>query len=1184
MIILINRNVNHNEITELKINDRCLGVSFFVGNQHFVVFNIYAPSLKEERVNFINNLPNLSSYCAPGAIFFVAGDFNMILNNNLDIISGLDHSQREISAFNDFLTKHDLFDTWRYLHPTSKEYSWIRAYKETASFTARRLDYILMNQPAGRFLKNVDMLHFSSTDHKAVVAVFEVESTSKGKCLWKFNDSLLENDIFIENMAAFIVSSYQELLNQNCFSDSMLWDLLKIGIRDKCIAFVRNKKVSEQGNDLDNSIKKLSYTLSRDPTNKKALKEYLTLTVKKEISELSQARGAIKRSRHRFIDLSEKNTTYFLQLERSNQSKQVITELYSKTNSLVKDPTLILTEIHDFYKTLMNEPDVNIEKGSELFLNNFLSECDHPILNNEEKNSLDKPISIGELLTALKALNRDSSPGCDGLTPLFYLSFWESLKKPFFDCLNDSINNEFLSISQRRSIITLLPKGTGEDNKNIKMYRPISLTNTDYKVISKVLAQRLQTVLKKIINNSQVGYVVGRSINDHIRLIDDILNFSNNENLPGIVVSLDYQKAFDTVNKRAILTALRKFNVGEHFITYVNTLISNTEASVKNANWFTSYFSTDRGVRQGCCLSPLLFILVVELLSIKIRNNQGIEGLLDSSLDAFTTETKVISYADDMSLFLKSLESLNLALTEIDQFKLFSGLVLNRAKSIGMWLGNNADRPVGEEGLRWLAPTENIKILGIFFNPKKEASLIEDNWNSKIQSIKNLILNWSKRNVSIWGKCLISKTFLLSKINYIIQSLALPDTILKEIDNLIFKYLWKQETNTNGFERINRNTLCLSIEQGGLAMISIIDQQQVMLLRWLYRIHSRYKDTHTHYKIVNKIFENVGGFEYSLFNNTSLPLFQGLNTIKSVFWKKAISVWLNFNKNEIIIEVPKRCIPIFNNNDIQYKNKTLYIKWWLKNGLKFVHQLFIDGRIKTLAEIQGEVGTYGGLILDYFAVRNAITKRYNTRHFSNLNLESSYKTSFGLLNNKQIRHLISNNKKHTPKCIQLWRTRINIDISEHFNLVRLATKESRLLTLHFKIVHSIYPTNILLHKMGIRPNNICNYCTEIDYLTHFFFNCPNLESFWKRIESFIYQILNVNVNITMTIALFGIQAEEVCANKTALNEANHLLILAKVCISKYKYSKKKQDLNFILEYEMMLWKKHFKTLYAISPS
>ena len=80
--------------------------------------------------------------------------------------------------------------------------------------------------------------------------------------------------------------------------------------------------------------------------------------------------------------------------------------------------------------------------------------------------------------------------------------------------------------------------------------------------------------------------------------------------------------------------------------------------------------------------------------------------------------------------------------------------------------------------------------------------------------------------ISIWGKNLVSKTFLLSKITSVIQSLSLPDYILNEIDSLFFKYIWRSESNTNGYERINRKTMCLDIDQGGLGVISIKDQQK----------------------------------------------------------------------------------------------------------------------------------------------------------------------------------------------------------------------------------------------------------------------------------------------------------------------------------------------------------------------
>ena len=290
------------------------------------------------------------------------------------------------------------------------------------------------------------------------------------------------------------------------------------------------------------------------------------------------------------------------------------------------------------------------------------------------------------------------------------------------------MTNKRLSLSQRRAIITLLPKCKGHQIKYLKNWRPISMTTTGYTIFSRVLAQRLQKVIKTLIHTDQVGYINGRSINDHIRLIDDMIKTAKIDNLPGMLVSLDYQKAFDTVSKAFIVTTLERFNFGKTYINYVSTLINDTEASVKNANFFTSFFSSSRGVRQGCCLSPLLFILVVELLAIKMRSNNNITGILDNTSEQFSTETKLCQYADDMSLFLNSTASLAAALKDIDLFTPFSGLELNRTKSVATWLGQDRDREAGGEGLKWIKSTDNIKILGIYFNSNIEASLIENNW------------------------------------------------------------------------------------------------------------------------------------------------------------------------------------------------------------------------------------------------------------------------------------------------------------------------------------------------------------------------------------------------------------------------------------------------------------------------
>ena len=125
----------------------------------------------------------------------------------------------------------------------------------------------------------------------------------------------------------------------------------------------------------------------------------------------------------------------------------------------------------------------------------------------------------------------------------------------------------------------------------------------------------------------------------------------------------------------------------------------------------------------------------------------------------------------------------------IDEFKTLTGLTLNRNKSIAMCIGSLVMENVDDEGLKWLAADDNMKILGIHFNSKKEASNIKENWEYKLNDIKKLITSWNRRNISLLGKSLLAKLFMLSKINHIIQSLVLPNSVINIIDNLIYIFL-----------------------------------------------------------------------------------------------------------------------------------------------------------------------------------------------------------------------------------------------------------------------------------------------------------------------------------------------------------------------------------------------------------
>lgn len=1165
-IILMNKRFSHDETSEFQLDERCLGISFTASEKHFSIFNLYAPSVKGERIAYLYSLSEkLRNLKLPDTTHLIlCGDMNMLLDNHLDVISGDPHPIREIKAFKKFINNFDLIDCWRYKHPEIIDFSWSRY----NPFIARRLDYCFCSKNLKQSIIDASMNHFSSTDHKAVVTIFNIEDFPRGPGKWYFNDLLLEENEYDVFMKKHIQDHYVTLKMQN-FSNNEVYDLLKISIRDESKAFSRNKRAHLSEKVMwEHNIRELNDKLILNPNDVDLLASLRKVINKKEVYEMAQSKGALKRSRAKYIESGEKNTKFFLNLEKSRQSKKIIRSIKGKNGNIITSPNEILSELRKFSKDLMTATDNNNFDEVYNKLNSFIGNISHPILSEADKQFLEATITVEECESALKELNFDSSPGEDGLTPAFYVHFWEYLSKPFYESLIESIQNRKLTVTQRRALISLLYKGKDYDIQEIPSWRPISLTNTDYKIYSKVLATRVQTIIKSIISGNQVAYVKGRSISEHIRLVDDIINIANKHNLPGILVSLDFQKAFDTISKASILAALKKFNFGPIFISYVETILNDTEAAIKNGGWISEFFPTTRGVRQGCCLSPLLFIIVVEFLAIKIRHDPQISGILETHSNFSDKDSKLLQYADDMNLLLKTTQCIARALEITEEFETFTGLKLNRKKSIGMGLGQNKGLSDDEIGISWKNRGESMRVLGIYFNASVEASLLEDNWKPKLEEIKNTIKTWSRRNLTLLGKCMISKTFLLSKIAYVIQSLCLPDEVLNQFDTLLFRFLWKnKELNTRAYEKIKRSVLCLNDSEGGINMISVRDQQRVMLIRWLQKGYCN--SNLTQQKVIQNIFRNVGGIEYILNSFTSAEDFKGLDQITSVFWKKTIITWLDLNSRNEKVE---NNVPIFNNKDILYKGKPLFIGRWIKMNCKYVHDIVNNGNIKTLNEIKLVVGNYGGLIPDYLAVYNALNRsRINLNPPLNCaNLPLEFK-----LDNKRLRDIFVKQKNVEMPSVDFWKRKYNIDIKDNFLIANISTKETKLRYLHFRLIHNVYPTNILLKKMYLKDSNLCDACNNIDFIDHAFYYCRPVKEFWDNLSIIISTNLNMNIIITAPHALLGIPRGflQICPKK--IKEINHIILIAKLSITKARLTRYR-NIQIIFEQEIEIRKSNFQ--------
>ena len=220
---------------------------------------------------------------------------------------------------------------------------------------------------------------------------------------------------------------------------------------------------------------------------------------------------------------------------------------------------------------------------------------------------------------ALQQLKKDSAPGYDGLTGLFYQTFWPYISDLIIDSFNEAFDLKQMSISQRRAIITLIHKGKDLSRDDLGNWRPISLTNFDYKILAKILANRFKGVISDIIDDDQTAYIRGRNITTILRLIDDVIEYVEVCNKTGAILALDYKKAFDSISKEYLLHCFKIFGFGDDFIQWVETLMSKTESAVIHYGWVSEFFPVLSGVRQGCPFSCYAFILGVEILALKIR-------------------------------------------------------------------------------------------------------------------------------------------------------------------------------------------------------------------------------------------------------------------------------------------------------------------------------------------------------------------------------------------------------------------------------------------------------------------------------------------------------------------------------------------------------------------------------------
>ena len=329
-------------------------------------------------------------------------------------------------------------------------------------------------------------------------------------------------------------------------------------------------------------------------------------------------------------------------------------------------------------------------------------------------------------------------------------------------------------------------------------------------------------VMGSIVGTNQTCGVPGRTISENLFLIRDLIDYVDREELPVALLSLNQEKAFDRVDWGFLLQVLDRFNFSPEFCRWIRLFYTNVESAVVINGWTSSFFSTSRGVRQGCPLLPLLYVLSIEVLAAAIRTSPEVEGvLMPQSLEQF----KFSRYADDTTIAVSTDASIATIFGIYDQYGLASGAPLNRGKSKGMWLGTWKQRTDTPFGIQYV---QELPLLGAVFSALTDYSL--PTWEPAVAKLEKRLSNWLGRRLSFQGKAVVINMLGLSQIWHLCHVLTLPQWAVKQINKAIWSFFWSGKRDL-----VARKAASLPKSRGRFGVIDVELKAEAFILQWVKR-------------------------------------------------------------------------------------------------------------------------------------------------------------------------------------------------------------------------------------------------------------------------------------------------------------------------------------------------------------
>ncbi|KAF1325866.1 Rxlr effector protein, partial [Globisporangium splendens] len=816
-------------IEESKWTNRTVAVK----SKGVVWINVYAPNKKSEREHFFRRLNK--EFGTHRAAAVLGGDFNCVLDKQRDRYQrGVRLSvQCESAELRRLVTEWSIYDARELV----EDPEWPVQREPTEHFTywrknsASRLDrfYIAGNLGSAVQWEAIELPKLYS-DHQAVVLHMKWTSQPQrprkvNKCRYPMRTS--RPDLVRTEVQKAIAHDLELMQSEG----SIVWSNLEQRIIKAILRVSRAEK-----RQVRRYRQKLEDQQHR-PANR---------TRRQLIEE--QANAASEAAEFKFgkyMQATQGDVRHFFRRIANWQRDQTVSRLeptpgrYHSPNASLAD--IMGAEWHQI--TGQSHAAVPPQKAEQRF-DALVYIPETRKVTEEQNQDLMAPITEKEVREAIAALHRHKAGGVDSLNNDFY----KDCEDVMVEVLVQEFNNIQRGAPMPRSfgqgiVIPLRKKG---DSPNPLDYRPITLLTTTYKLFAKVLATRLQDILLWIIGEAQQGFVRDRLMENAILIMQAALDKAYHNSAEGLddapgIVMLDFMKAYDTLDRDFLYLVLRKFGFGRQFVDLVHRMHSDTTAQYLVNGEVSREWEVKSGIRQGCPLAPLLFIVAAEILALAVQQDPHLEGIRVTRSGA---EPHLIStFVDDSAVFLKQGKHLPRLMQLLSEFGQQSGLHVQPTKSSYICLSTAV---VQEQrcGIPILKHGETVRYLGIQIGT---GNITQANWEDRLQKLRTRLIIAAKVSNSVVGRVLILNSVLLPSILFTVGYIKPPAKVVDQLVNLQRQFLWKSTLGTDGTRhKVSPSLLYLPVKEGGIGLYSIplaIKRQAMRrTTRWILRARDKYTE------------------------------------------------------------------------------------------------------------------------------------------------------------------------------------------------------------------------------------------------------------------------------------------------------------------------------------------------------